>query len=477
MIERVTFERLQAALLFLAIGVAACLMPAQNDTWWQLRAGREMWLAHRVLVTDTFSHTVGGAFWPNHEWLSQVVLYGAYAIGGAALTTLLCAAAVTGAWLVIWRLAPGATRTKFLLTVVVIAAASTTWSPRPQVFSLLLIAVTVALLRRRRYGWLPAVFCLWANLHGAVLLGVALLAAAAAASWIESRERHTPRRLALFSALALLATLATPLGWHFWIEIGASLSRIREIGIDEWAPPRLTNPAQLPFWAAIAALAIATGVRGRALLADAAARRAGHVTLCACALVLAPAALTAVRNVPPFLMLAVPALAALWAAGSGEPEDSNDPERGAPRLHRPRLNVAIAAAAAVAAIATVTVAYANNLARLNWTPLPAASLAALDRCNGNLYNRYDEGGYLIWFAPRHKVFLDGRQDPYPPSLIRAQIDAEATGNVGELFARYQIGCAYVRAASPVASALIRTGWTTLYRDQAWTVLARPGERG
>ena len=167
MIERFSFERLQAALLFLAIGVAACLMPAHNDTWWQLRAGRDMWLAHRVLVTDTFSHTVSGAFWPNHEWLSQVVLYAAYAVGGAPLTTLVCAAAVTGAWAIVWALTPASTRTKFLLTVFVIASASTTWSPRPQVFSLpdrddrrpaAEPSLRVA----------PVVFCVWANLHGAV---------------------------------------------------------------------------------------------------------------------------------------------------------------------------------------------------------------------------------------------------------------------------------------------------------------------
>src|SRR6185295_18011284 len=107
-----------------------------------------------------------------------------------------------------------------------------------------------------------------------------------------------------------------------------------------------------------------------------------------------------------------------------------------PTVHRPRLNLAIAATAAIAAVLTVTLAYAYNLSRLNWTPLPAASLAALDRCDGNLYNRYDEGGYLIWFAPRHKVFLDGRQDPYPPALIRAQMDAESSGDASELFRHY-----------------------------------------
>ena len=484
MIERFTFERLQTALLFLAIAAAACLMPAQNDTWWQLRAGREMWLAHRVLVTDTFSHTANGAFWPNHEWLSQLVLYSAYAVGGAPLITLLCAAAVTAAWAIVWRLTPASSGVKFLLTAFVIAPATTTWSPRPQVFSLLLVSATVALLQRRKYIWMPVVFCLWANLHGAVLLGIGLLGAAVIASFVDDQNTDARVRLLACSALALLATLATPLGWRFWIEIAESLSRIRPMGIDEWAPPRFTSIALVPFWVTIAALLAGVVARGRTLLQNAAARRDGHVTLCACALVLAPAALTAVRNVPPFLMAAVPALAALWVVRDSErvtrQPSTHEPEgvvRQAARTHRPRLNTAIATAAAAGAALSVTLAYSNNASRLNWTPLPAASLAALDRCDGNLYNRYDEGGYLIWFAPRHKVFLDGRQDPYPPRLIEAQREAEASGDVSALFARYGIRCAYVPAGSAVAERLSRIGWTTLYRDGAWTVLAHGGERG
>jgi hypothetical protein len=477
MIERFTFGRLQVALLFLAIAATACLMPAQNDTWWQLSAGREMWLGHRFLVADTFSHTASGAFWPNHEWLSQLVLYAAYALGGAPLTTLLCAATVTAAWAIVWRLTPASTRVKFLLTVFVIASASTTWSPRPQVFSLLLVVATAALLHRRQYGWLPLVFCLWANLHGAVLLGLALLGAAFLASLFENQGGPTRARLVAYSGLALLATLATPLGWRFWIAIADSLQRIRQLGIDEWAPPRLVTLALLPFWAAIAALGIGVAVRGRAMLRNTTTRRDGDITLCALALVLAPAAVTAVRNVPPFLMLAVPALAVLWFSRDLTETPVGRSFQGRQKDQRPRLNVAIAAVATVAAVLTVALAYANNAARLNWTPLPAASLAALDRCDGNMYNRYDEGGYLIWFAPRHKVFLDGRQDPYPPSLIRAQVSAESSGDVSELFARYTIRCAYVPAGSAVADGLTRTGWTTLYRDSLWTVLAWRGDRG
>ena len=461
-VERFTFDRLVTTLVFAAIALAAGLMPAQNDTWWQLRAGREMWRVHGVLLRDTFSHTAFGAFWPNHEWLTQAIFYALYSVGGLPLLTLASAAAIVAAWALVWRLTPAAPRTRSLLIAFVVVAACSTWSPRPQVLSLLLTMTLIALLRARRYVWLPLVFLLWANLHGGVLLGVWLLGAAVPAAWIESRD--SAKRLAIAGMLSIAATYVTPLGTHFWIDIAESLGRIRQLGIAEWAPPRISDPATIPFWLALAALGALAAIRGPRLLRDPEACASGHVTLCAAAIALAPLALTASRNVPPFLMAAVPALAALMPAGML-------PERRRAVEH-PGLNVALAGGACAAAVVAITVAYATGASHLAWSPLPRASLTALDACSGNLYNRYDEGGYLIWFAPDKKVFLDGRQDPYSPALVAEQIHVEKTGDYAPTFSRYAIGCAYTPAESIVAARLVEAGWKPLYKDSQWAVLTR-----
>jgi len=464
MIERFTFDRLCTALLFVAIATAACLMPAQHDTWWLLRAGQDIWHTRQVLLTDIYSHTAYGAAWPNHEWLSQLLFYAIYAIGGMPLLTLAAAAAVTAAWAIVWIETRCPAQAKFLMTAFVVATATTTWSLRAQVLSLLLVVATAALLRRRRYAWLPLLFWIWANLHGAVLLGVLLLAAALTAAIVEDRKAIL--RLAGATASCLVATALTPLGWRFWLDMPQSLGRIRQLGIDEWAAPAVGSLAEAPFWITIAALIVLTCARGR-MLFDGEARREGRITQCACALALAPLALTAVRNVPPFLMLSLPAIAALLP---GFPT-----ARVASAPQRPRLNFAFAAAAAALAAVVVAGAYHARPARFNWVPLPPASIAALDRCEGNLYNRYDEGGYLIWFAPGRKVFLDGRQDPYPPSLINEQKLVEASGIFERLFARYDVGCAYVPAESAVSANLARAGWTPLFSDPNWAVFARNRE--
>ena len=162
-------------------------------------------------------------------------------------------------------------------------------------------------------------------------------------------------------------------------------------------------------------------------------------------------------------MLAIPALSVLFTIDFGG-------ERSR-RRQRPLLNAAIMSVASVTAAITIMVAYRFQIDHLRWTPLPPASLQALQRCPDNLYNRYDEGGYLIWFARDHLVFLDGRQDPYPPSLVHEQLRTETSGDYASTFARYNIHCAYLPTSSPVAARLSTDGWTDLYRDANWVVLA------
>ncbi len=181
---------------------------------------------------------------------------------------------------------------------------------------------------------------------------------------------------------------------------------------------------------------------------------------------LLPGAIMAVRNVGPFVMVAVPSITWLLTAGR-VPHQAGGNER-------PALNLAVVVLAAVAVTWTLGAAYRNGSDRLRWTPVPAGALAALEKCPDNLYNRYDEGGPLIWFAPGRKVFLDGRQDPYPTDLVLDHILIE-TGRRGheETFARFGIRCAYLPTASPVARRLTETGWKALYRDSTWAVSRGP----
>lgn len=433
----------------------------QGDTWWQLRAGQDMWSARAVLLSDIYSHTASGAFWLNHEWLAEVIFFGLYSVGGLPLLSLFAAALISAGWTFTWCLTRGSSVDAFVVALIALTASAGWWEPRPHAFSLLFIPWLVFLVYRSATGWLPILFLVWANTHGGVLLGLVLLASGLAAQILVDRSLW--RRSLIVVITSALAMTLTPLGVHLWTEVPRSLSRINLYTLDEWAPPGLTDPTMIAFWGIAATYAWNAAAQWRRLPRLSPAEAALH----ACAIVLLPGAVAAVRNVGPFLMVVIPALTHLWV-----------PE-GAPQRRAPRENTTVSSGVTFAVILfaiggvilTLTTAYRHEWDKLRWRPISAAAIEALRDCPGNLYNRYDEGGMLLWFVPGRKVFLDGRQDPYPPALVLEHIEME-TGRrtYGPTFKRHDIRCAFLPMVSPVAAQLSQDGWVSLYHGDQWMVL-------
>lgn len=459
-LDYATAARLQGLLLLLAVFLTCGLTRMQGDTWWQLRAGEDMWASGRVLLSDVYSHTAAGAFWTNHEWLAEVIFYACHRLGGLPLLTLFAAALITGGWLFSWRLTRGSSTPAFVLTLVALATSAVWWEPRPHAFSLLFLPWMVFLLHRGAIAWIVPLFLVWANTHGGVLLGFVLLGAGLTAQTLVMPSLW--RRSVAGLAGAALAMTATPMGIDFWIEIPKSLSRISLYTLDEWTRTELTDPTMLPFWG-IAAMYVWEAVRQ---VSRAKRLSPSEAAVHAVALVLLPGAIAAVRNVPPFLLVAVPALTALWAAEARPERPARAPDR-----RTAGLILAVMVCACLGVAVTLGLAYRDQWPRLQWNPIPEAALDALRGCPDNLYNRYDEGGMLLWFAPGRKVFLDGRQDPFPPALVLEHIEME-TGRrpYGPTFERHAIRCAFLPVVSPVGPQLTRDGWTALYRDEQWVVL-------
>src|SRR5687767_7299497 len=125
---------------FFAVMLAmACMMPMQNDTWWHLRAGQEMWTRRMVMLSDEFSYTVSGAYWPNHEWGSEVVFYALFWLGGLPALTLFAAVCVTAALALAWRLMTGTPTQRLLFMGLAMTSIVPVWTVRPHVFTLVFV--------------------------------------------------------------------------------------------------------------------------------------------------------------------------------------------------------------------------------------------------------------------------------------------------------------------------------------------------
>ena len=467
------FDEMAVGLLFVAIAVLALFTPAQSDTFWHLRAGADIWRTGQVPRADLYSHTAYGTPWPDHEWLSQLLMYAAYRVGGGmpgleiGAGLLILAAAVT-----VYRLMVGPRATRFALMIAGLAIASSAWSLRPQLLTLFLLPALVWLLARQRYLLIPPFFLLWANAHGGVALGGVVLGVCTAAAALRAVHTRAPadrRRAAALAAvlpLAARAGAATPLGFHIYRFVVTSAARSYEVQIAEWFVLRPDSLFGVLFWAATIAFAVLVVTRRRAI----ATGDWSDWVVVAAGLALLPLGIRSARNIGPFLILAMPA-ASRALGPTFRFRLSRHPRPPSP--DHPRLNLALLLGLGAAALVVVGAGWRAGPARLYWNPFPAAALSALDRCPGPLYNFYGDGGSLVWFAPAHQDFVDGRQDPFPFWLLRQSFAVEHGAPYRPLFDRFGVRCAFVPAKAKLTVQLGADGWRALYADDDWAVLAAP----
>jgi len=411
-----------------------------------------------VALTETWSHTARGGHWANYEWLTQVLFYGLWAVGGMPLLTLAAAASIIAAYVITWRAMRGPLEARALLLVVAATDSTLVWAVRPQVLTLCLLAVTLSLILDRRWTWLPPIFVLWANLHGGVALGGLLLIAALVAAVL--LERRTTGTILLTGTACAVAGWLTPLGWRYWTELVISIGRSAANRVMEWQSPAFEGP-HLVFWAALVGLPI-VAVRHRSRLARFDTMAPVVAALC-CGILAARAQ----RNVPVFLLVAMPAFSRLLWNGQLPPTSTrSEPWRST--LH---LGVLIAGAGAAASF--VIFVWLARPDRLGWRPMSPDAASAIGACEPPIYNPYNEGGYLVWFVPGQPVFLDSRQDPYPVALVQAHIRAEQQQDYLPLFKRYGIRCAVFSSLSEGPSRLSALGWRERFRDRQWVVLDPP----
>lgn len=166
--------------------------------------------------TDLFSYTFTDHPYVDLQWLFQLVLYAANAIGGTggmiALKILLTL--TFWAFLVMrTRRAAGALPSTIPVLLVLVALGDY-WEERPHLFSWVLTSLVLLVLEEWSRGnrrWLPAlpiIMVVWVNSHQMFALGPVIIAVYAL--WELRRGRQADRGLLAWSAAALAACLVNP---------------------------------------------------------------------------------------------------------------------------------------------------------------------------------------------------------------------------------------------------------------------------
>lgn len=237
--------------------VAASKALIQPDTWVALAAGREV-ADHGLPSVERLTLLAQGRPWVDQQWLAQVALYGVDRIGGVGMVVSVCLAAVlTGfAFVAAAAAARGGSPGALIFWVVAgFLAGPTAALVRTQSLAIPLFAVILWLILRDpdlRDGvslWILPLLVLWANVHGSVVLGAALVSLYGLQALVRTGNRRVP---AAVFALAPLTVLASPYalrlpGYYHTMLVAPPYGR----QIVEW---QRTTPANAPLFFVVAGI-------------------------------------------------------------------------------------------------------------------------------------------------------------------------------------------------------------------------------
>lgn len=439
--------------------VRGALVPVSDpDTFWHIRAGDYLWDTWQFSGPDPWSE-FSTLPWVLHEWLPQLAMAGVYSLGGLPAIAWLNAVGVLGvAAALYWSCRSYSDVLPSLVaTALAWLGASQSLSPRPQVLTFILLALTTAAWLRtikdgRARWWLIPLTWLWASCHGMWFAGVALGGAVAVGLALEGAvDRRQAIRLLSIPALSVVAAALTPVGPQLLLAPFTVGDYTKYV--TEWAPPSIQEPYMAITVAMIAVVVLTWARQGK---------RAPwpHILV----LVVASGwALLYSRTVPLGAVMIAPLFAMSVQKAVKQPLQ--------PRSNKERWLFWAGMAAALAVAAVVVPSTSSQPGKVPNTlndelaALPAKTV---------VYNDYALGGWLLLRHPQLSPVVDGRTEVFDTDYLDSYFDSTAAGpKWEETVGRSRAAHALLPTRSPLGLALQdHLGWTVVGTDADYTLLKK-----
>lgn len=492
--ESTSLQWLMLALVLLLVFLMAARSAGDPDMFWHLRAGEETIKGGKPLVVDTMSYTKAGERWVNHSWLAQVVLYLFFQMGGFFGLSLYVALLAAAAMFVVYQTMEGGVFLRAGIIVLVCAVIGPVWSPRPQMFSLLLFAglnLWLEKYQRRKTNrmWhLPILFILWSNLHGGYSFGFMLLGITLGGMIFDRILRpHTDQnmtwreigRLADWTAISLLAVLINPNGLSTWQipfqTVGVAVTDY----IQEWESLDFHRLSSMPYIVLLFGTFIALSLSRR----KASGPEVAGFTL------FGVSSLIAQRMVGIFAIYTAVVLARhaedaiqvsyqhLLTTPLGEKYERWRKNRKEAAIHpgvRKAVNLTLVAVLALAG--WTKLAYVSSSAVVNsnlatYYPIGAVDYLSENGTPGNILNDYGWGGYIDFKLRDYKIFVDGRTDLYGNDLFLKWMDLIAAKPGWEKsLETYNVSYILLPPDFMLVDQAKNAGWSVLYEDDLSVLL-------
>lgn len=472
-------------ILFLGIFAAALILGPRmlnqdGDLPRHMAIGRYVLAGHLPPVNDIFSHTVPGAPFAPHKWLSGVLFYLAYLIFDERGMLIISAIALATTFTIIYTQTVELTKLRLPTLLLVAWGAILTslhWIVRPHIFTMLLFAVWLVLTDKLARGeklrlWIfPAVMFLWNNIHGEYIAGFLISAAylgGLAWDYWRTKEKsilENGKRLGIASGLAALVTLLNPISLRAWGTVTSWLGNQYLMShTEETLPPDFTEPKFMVLLAFMLLSIILVAQKRKALSTGQLFTLAGFSAM----------ALLSARNIH-FYGVAAPYLLAPTVTGllaiplvkkyEGLFADIEGRLKGA-------IWPCITVIMGIAMLAVTPLGQAQNFSPAVF-PVQAVEWLKNHPQQGEMFNSFDWGGYLSFTLPEKKVFVDSQGDVYGEAFLRKyeQLITLAPGWQG-ILEEYHVRWALVPSQWPLVGALASEGWLEVYRDKTSVILVK-----
>jgi tetratricopeptide (TPR) repeat protein len=476
--------------VFVLIGALIVLGAYQLQQWdsdifWALKSGQWIVANRWVPLTDPFSYTFAGSAWVDFTWGFQVMAYLFYAMGGWAGLFILQLIITGTTFVLIYLNARLVTSGRLWLVAVVLLLVFAGSFPRlfirPHLLSYLFISAYLLILNTHERTGSRVIYllfplqALWVNFHSSAILGVFITGAYGAGEVIDYLTGRASdlmtagarsRRLVAVSIVLPFFSLLNPYGlklaiFPFIHQGGENADALRHIG--EWIKMPLKEllfyfwPQPVHFFAFRVTL-IALLV---AFIANLKRLRARDIILFAGAFYMAA---THVRWVSQFVYFGAPLLGANLAGLFDSALGGREPLSG-------RLKTAAFGVGAVIVFflvlwfsgPKVVGGYGLGIKGSSF-PEGTSAFMKRHRVEGNLYNEYIFGGYLIFNNPELKVFIDGRTPTvYSPYFFWTSRQVNKPEGWTRLVAEHSISMALIKLDNPLC--------TSLYEDKGWAAVS------
>lgn len=487
------------SICFLVIWAALLFFGRQQlfrdpGTLWHTVVGEKLLTNRSMITVDSFSFTFENQPWIAQQWLGECAMALAHRAGGLSGLLVLAATVLSFTYSIVFarlRLAGVRLPAAGVLVVIVIAASSYHFHPRPHLASILGMAVCYVILcevesgRRRPLFlvWLIPLFIVWTNLHGGVSGGI-LSAGIVIGCWMVlllvgvhgtddgPRVRRRIVSLLLLLGLCAAAVLANPYGLDLprvWFDLMRSdvVAKIMsEHGPIEWASTEAVT---------IGLLAVCYF----AVLGTAWTRKLRITWLLPAIWLLL--SFSRIRHGPLFAVLAGLTIAEMLPYSSlGQFLAEPQPKNGS----RPMRIAPVAIFASCFAWLLQSQGISAPLMGANWASLsqnywpvkavPQLRQAIAESGDPRVFNKMTFGGYLIYAVPEAKVFIDDRCELYGDDFLMQYESLMRNPKEFDLVAgKWPFGFAFVSARSKLAAYLANhADWQELYKDDTSSLYAR-----